>query len=79
MSGQLHAPAALLRGKNPRYPLGRRLGGPQNRSGRRGEEKNLALTGTRNFDPSAVQPLASRYTDCVIPANYYYFYYWGTR
>jgi hypothetical protein len=30
-------------GKNPRYPLYRRLGGPQNRSG---NEKNLALTGT---------------------------------
>jgi hypothetical protein len=28
-------------GKEPRYPLDRRLGGPQSRSGRRGEEKNL--------------------------------------
>jgi hypothetical protein len=27
------------RGKNPRYPLDRRLGGPQSRSGRFGEEK----------------------------------------
>jgi hypothetical protein len=26
--------------KNPWYPLNRRLGGPQNRSGRGGEEKN---------------------------------------
>jgi len=26
--------------KNPWYPLDRRLGGPQNRSGRGGEEKN---------------------------------------
>jgi hypothetical protein len=31
VSGQLH----------PRYPLDRRLGGPQNLSGRRGEEKIL--------------------------------------
>jgi hypothetical protein len=30
------------RGKRPRYPLDRRLGGPQNRSERRGEEKNFA-------------------------------------
>jgi hypothetical protein len=29
------------RGKSPRYPLLRRLGGPQSRSGRRGEEKIL--------------------------------------
>jgi hypothetical protein len=28
------------RGKSPRYPLDRRLGGPQNRSGHGGEEKN---------------------------------------
>jgi hypothetical protein len=29
-----------LRGKNPRHPLNRRIGGPQSRSGRRGEKKN---------------------------------------
>jgi hypothetical protein len=39
VSGQLHAPAALPQGKSPWYPLYRRLGGPQIRSGR-GEEKN---------------------------------------
>jgi hypothetical protein len=33
VSGQHHAPAALYaRGKSPRYPLYRRLGGPQSRS-----------------------------------------------
>jgi hypothetical protein len=41
VSGQLHAPAALPPGKAPSwYPLDRKLGGPQNRSGRGGEEKN---------------------------------------
>jgi hypothetical protein len=40
VSGQIHAPAALPQGKNPWYPLDRRLGGPQSRSGRDGEEKN---------------------------------------
>jgi hypothetical protein len=40
VSGQLHAPAALLPGKEPLYPLDRRLGGTQSRSGRSGEEKN---------------------------------------
>jgi hypothetical protein len=40
VSGELHAPAALPQGKNPWYPLDRRLGGPQSRSGRGGLEKN---------------------------------------
>jgi hypothetical protein len=30
-------------GKSPRYQLDRRLGGPQNRSGRCGKQKNLEL------------------------------------
>jgi hypothetical protein len=33
----------------PRYPLDRRLGGPQNRSGRCGEEQNLALPGVKRW------------------------------
>jgi hypothetical protein len=37
------------REKNSRYPLDRRLGGPQNRSGRHGEVKILAFTGTRSL------------------------------
>jgi hypothetical protein len=35
-----HRPLYPL-GNNPRYPLDRKLGAPQSRSGRRGEEKNL--------------------------------------
>jgi hypothetical protein len=35
------------REKNPRYPLDRRLGGPQSRSGQFIEVKNLDPTGTR--------------------------------
>jgi hypothetical protein len=31
--GQLHAPVALTAGEERRYPLDRRLGGPQSRSG----------------------------------------------
>jgi hypothetical protein len=60
VSGQLHAPAALPPGKEPRYPLDRRLGGPQSRSGRFGEEKILDPTGTRTPNPLVVQPIASR-------------------
>jgi hypothetical protein len=43
VSGHLQAPAALSRGKSPCYSLNRRLGGPQSRSGRSGEEKNSQL------------------------------------
>jgi hypothetical protein len=55
VSGQLHALADLPQGKSPRYPLDRRLGGPQSRYGRCGEEENLAPAGNRT---PAVQPVA---------------------
>jgi hypothetical protein len=42
LNGQFCDPAALPRGKEPRYPMDRRLGGPQSRSGR-SEEKNDLL------------------------------------
>jgi hypothetical protein len=42
--GQLHALAALLAGKELQVPIGR-LGGPQSRSGRSEEKKNLELSG----------------------------------
>ena len=42
-----------------RYPLYRRLDGPQGRSGR---SENLASPG---FDPRTVRPVVSRYTDCA--------------
>jgi hypothetical protein len=62
VSGQLHAPAALPPGKEPLvwYPLDRRLGGPQSRSGRDGEEKNSQpLPG---LEPPIIQPIAQLYT-----------------
>jgi len=58
--GQRHAPAALSPGKT-RYPLFRRLGGPQSRSGQVGE-----ISPTLGFGPRTVQPVASRYTECDI-------------
>jgi hypothetical protein len=46
--------------KSPWYPLDSRLGGPQNRSGRGGEEKNShPLPG---LEPLSIQPVAQRYT-----------------
>jgi hypothetical protein len=57
VSGQLHAPAALPPGKSPRYPFYRRLGGPQSRSGRYGEEKIFfTLSGLELSLPLVVQP-----------------------
>jgi len=55
---QLHAPAALLPGKESSVLLRRRLGGPQSRSGSGGEKKKknfIALTG--NWTP-IVKPIA---------------------
>jgi len=40
MNGQLHTPAGLSPGKIPWYPLDRRLGGTQSRTGHGDEEKN---------------------------------------
>ena len=54
VGGQCHTPAALPPGKT-RYPLYRRLGGPQVQSG--GVQKSLPPPG---FNP---QPITSRYTD----------------
>ena len=50
--GQRDAPAALPPGKT-RYPLYRRLGGPQVRK----------ISPSPGFDPRTVQLAASRYTD----------------
>jgi hypothetical protein len=52
VSGQLHAPAALHPGKGPLILMDRRLGGPQIRSGRGGEEKKTqSLSGLEPQNP----------------------------
>jgi len=43
MNGQLHAPSAFIHGESPQYPLDRRPGGSQSRSGRGGEEGKKSL------------------------------------
>jgi hypothetical protein len=63
VSGQRHALAALP-GEEARYQLYRRLGGPQGRSGR-----VRKVSSPPEFDPRTVQPAASRYTDCAVPAH----------
>ena len=63
MGGQRHAPAALPPGRT-RYPLYRRLGGPQGGSGQVGK----ISPPPPGFDPQTVQPVASRYTDWSYPS-----------
>ena len=63
VGGQCHAPAALSPRKN-RYPLCRRLGGPQSWSGRVGN-----ISSPPEFETWTIQPIASDYTDCAIPAH----------
>jgi len=62
VGGQRHAPAAFPPGKT-RYPLYRRLGGPQGRSGR-----VRKISHPPGLDPRTFQPVTSRYTDWVTPA-----------
>jgi hypothetical protein len=63
VGGQRQAPAALPPGIT-RYPLYRKLGMPQGRSGRVGK-----ISPPPGFDPRTVQPVASRYTDWAIAAR----------
>ena len=53
VGGQRHASVVLTMGKT-RYPLYRRLGGPQDRSGRVRE-----ISPPPGFDPRTVHPVAS--------------------
>jgi hypothetical protein len=58
VSVQLHDPVALPPGKEPRYPLDKRLGGLQNRSGHSGEEKNYQPRRESNPRTPIVQAVA---------------------
>jgi hypothetical protein len=61
VSGQHNGPATLyLRGKDPRYPLDRRLGGPQNRSGHRLVKKYFVCRGPK-LDRPVVQSVVRHY------------------
>jgi hypothetical protein len=53
-----------FRGKNFRYPLDRRVGGPHIKFWRYGEEKNLILAWNQT---PAVQPIAHHYVIWAIP------------
>jgi hypothetical protein len=57
--------------KNTWYPLDRRLGRPQSRSGRGGEEKNSKPP--PGLEPRIIQPISQRYTDCLNGQRHEYF------
>jgi hypothetical protein len=59
-NGQHHDLAALPPGKI-RYPLHRRLAGPQSRC-----ERVRKISPLKGFDPRTMHPIASRYTDYSI-------------
>ena len=59
MGCQRHVPAALPPGKT-RYPLCRKLGGIQGRSG-----PVRKISPAPGFGPRTVEPVANRYTDCA--------------
>jgi hypothetical protein len=50
-----------LQGRSPWYPLDRRLGGSQSRSGRGGEEKFPASAGYRTLEPRSSSPSPALY------------------
>jgi hypothetical protein len=64
VGGQRHVPAVLPLGKT-RYPLYRRLGPSQGRSG-----QVQKISPPLGFDPWTVQPIAIHYTDCAIAVHY---------
>ena len=63
VGGQRHASAPSSSGKT-RYPLYRRLGGPQGRFGR-----VRKISPPPGFAPRTVHPVAIRYTDWAIQAH----------
>jgi hypothetical protein len=57
-------PGRFIPGKETRYLLYMRLGGPQGRYGRLRK-----ISPPSGFDPRTVQPVASHYTDWAIPVH----------
>jgi hypothetical protein len=64
VGGQCHALDALHPAKT-RYPFYRKRGGTQGRPGR-----VQKISPPPGFDPRALQPVASNYTDGAIPAHH---------
>ena len=72
--GSASRPGRSLSPGKTRYPLYRRLDGPQGRSG-----KVRKMSPPPGFDLRTAQPVASRYTDWAIPAHIYQVVCYDTR
>jgi hypothetical protein len=70
MDGQCRAPTALPLDKETRYPLYRRLGGPQGQVG-----QVWIFLPPVGFDPWSAQPVVSHYTKYTILAHIYIYIY----
>jgi hypothetical protein len=72
MSGQLHFPAALSRGKSPQYPLDMKLGGGGGTElvGMVWRSENPWSNQDLNPDPLVIQPADSRYANCANVTNF---------
>jgi hypothetical protein len=68
VSGQLHAPAALPPVKELPVLIGQETGRTPELVWTTWRRENSWLYRDSKSDPSVVQPVASRYTDCAIPA-----------
>jgi hypothetical protein len=68
VSGQLHAPAALPPGKESPVPSGEEAGWATELVWITLRREKSGPYRDSNSDPSIIQPVASRYTDYVIPA-----------
>jgi hypothetical protein len=64
--GSASCPGRFLPRGKTRYPLYRRLGGPQSRSG-----QVRKISPSPGFDPRNVQPVASRYTGGLLCVAWY--------
>ena len=62
--GSASRPSRSLSPGKTRYPLYRRLGGPQDRSG-----QVRKISPPPGYDPRTIQPAASRYTDVTRPTS----------
>jgi len=63
VGGYRHEPGRFTPGKHTRYPLFRRLGGPQGWSGR-----VQIISPIPEFEHQTVEPAGNRYTDWATPA-----------
>jgi hypothetical protein len=68
VGGQFHAPAALPSWKEPPVPIGKEAGWAPEPVWATWRRENSGSYRDSKSDPSAVQPVASCYTDCALPA-----------